>query len=95
MNCTTRVAKIKALISFAATAKLVCPFVFAYAYCWFSDAVAPMYFTCNGDLALYDVYVTLDLKLHTNLDGSELQSLKYECVDSIAHVQMHRITKVA
>ena len=31
MNCTTYVAKIKALISFAVTAKLICAFVFAYA----------------------------------------------------------------
>ena len=28
MNCTTRVAKTKALISFAVTAKLICTFVF-------------------------------------------------------------------
>ena len=35
-----RVAKTKALISFAVTAKLICVFVFAYADCWFShDAV--------------------------------------------------------
>ena len=33
-----RVAKTKALISFAVTAKLICIFVFAYADCWFSDA---------------------------------------------------------
>ena len=31
-----RVAKTKALISFAVTAKLICAFVFAYADCWFS-----------------------------------------------------------
>ena len=29
-NCTIRVAKTKALISFAVTAKLICAFVFAY-----------------------------------------------------------------
>ena len=40
VNCTIRVAKTKALISFAVTAKLICAFVFAYAYCWFSDAAA-------------------------------------------------------
>ena len=33
--CTIRVAKTKALISFAVTAKLICAFVFAYADCWF------------------------------------------------------------
>ena len=35
-----RVAKTKALISFAVTAKLICAFVFAQAFCWFCHAVA-------------------------------------------------------
>ena len=34
--CTIRVAKTKALISFAVTAKLICVFVFAYTKSWFS-----------------------------------------------------------
>ena len=38
--CTIRVAKTKALISFAVTAKLICAFVFAYADCCF--------FPCSG-----------------------------------------------
>ena len=33
-------AKLKVLISFAATAKLICVFVFAYANRWFSHEVA-------------------------------------------------------
>ena len=33
-------AKTKALISFAVTAKLICVFVFAYADCWFSHGAA-------------------------------------------------------
>ena len=41
-NCTIRVAKTKALISFAVTAKLICVFVFAYADCWFSHEAAQM-----------------------------------------------------
>ena len=36
--CTIQVAKTKALISFAVTAKLICVFVFAYANCWFFHA---------------------------------------------------------
>ena len=40
---TIPVAKRKALISFTVTAKLICAFVFTYANCWFSDAVAQMY----------------------------------------------------
>ena len=39
-NCIIRVAKTKALISFAVTAKLICAFVFAYADCWFSHVMA-------------------------------------------------------
>ena len=35
-DCTIRIAKTKALISFAVTAKLICVFVFAYAKNWFS-----------------------------------------------------------
>ena len=35
-----RVAKTKALISCAVTAKLICVFIFAYADCWFSGAAA-------------------------------------------------------
>ena len=36
IDCTIRVAKTKALISFAVTAKLICVFVFAYAKIRFS-----------------------------------------------------------
>ena len=36
MDCTIRVAKTKALISFAVTAKLICVFVFAYVKIRFS-----------------------------------------------------------
>ena len=39
-KCTICVAKTKALISFAVTAKLICVFVFAYADCWFSHEAA-------------------------------------------------------
>ena len=35
-DCTIRIAKTKALISFAVTAKLICVFVFAYAKSRFS-----------------------------------------------------------
>ena len=39
-NCTICVVKTKALISLVVTAKLICAFVFAFADCWFSHAVA-------------------------------------------------------
>ena len=41
-KCTIHIAKTKALISFAVTAKLICVFVFAYADCWFSHAAAQL-----------------------------------------------------
>ena len=43
-----RVAKTKALISFAvtATAKLICAFVFAHADSWFSDEAAQIISSC-------------------------------------------------
>ena len=50
MNCTIRVAKTKALISFAVTAKLICAFVFAYADCLFSHAAAQIYLTFIIDM---------------------------------------------
>ena len=43
-DCTIRVAKTKALISFAVTAKLICVFVFAYAKSRFSHDAA--YLVC-------------------------------------------------
>ena len=39
-DCTIHVEKTNALISFAATAKLICAFVFVYADCWFSRTTA-------------------------------------------------------
>ena len=42
MNYTIRIAKTKALISFAVTAKLICVFVFAYAKSRFSHDAAPI-----------------------------------------------------
>ena len=39
-DCSVRVVKTKALISFAVTAQLIRGFVLAYANCWFSHAVA-------------------------------------------------------
>ena len=43
MDCNIGVAKTKALISFAVTAKLICVFVFAYANYLFSHDAAQMF----------------------------------------------------
>ena len=44
-----RVAKTKALISFAVTAKLICAFVFAYEDCWFSHVAAHLFLWRRND----------------------------------------------
>ena len=58
-NCTIRVAKTKALISFAVTAKLICAFVFAYADCWFSHGVAHMLY----ETIIHSCYITITFTL--------------------------------
>ena len=50
-DCTNRVAKTKALISFAVTAKLICVFVFTYAKSRFSHDAAHFFMNENGGLA--------------------------------------------
>ena len=47
----------KALISFAVTAKLICVFVFAYADCWFSHEAAQLIYV----VAFYDVIESFQL----------------------------------
>ena len=44
------VAKTKALISFAVTAKLICVFVFAYAKRWFSHDAAYLFLIYQGHM---------------------------------------------
>ena len=53
-NCTAHVAKTKALISFAVTAKLICVFVLAYAKSRFSHDEAHMVST--GYIKLWIIY---------------------------------------
>ena len=50
-ECTIYVAKTKALISFAVTAKLICVFVFAYAKRWFSHDAAHLCYLVSSDRA--------------------------------------------
>ena len=64
------VAKTKALISFAVTAKLICVFVFAFAKSWFShDAAHIMFANIYNDLppALVDQYLGWERKLYLYL----------------------------
>ena len=50
MDYTIRVAKTKALISFAVTGKLICVFVFEYTKSRFSHTKAHMGYTVNRKL---------------------------------------------
>ena len=56
-DCTIRVAKTKALISFAVTAKLICVFVFAYTKSRFSHKEAQI-------IVIEKVSEIIDLILH-------------------------------
>ena len=64
MDCTICVAKTKALISFAVTAKLICAFVFAYAKSRFSHIEAQLrdvteeQIRCVFDVELEIIFVT-------------------------------------
>ena len=87
MDCTIRVAKTQALISFAVTAKLICVFVFAYAKNRFSHdaahlqvAVFPVYYAANNS----DLATTKCLIRH----GAQLNKLNsVRCLlDDIIHM---------
>ena len=66
-DCTIRVAKTKALISFAVTAKLICVFVFAYAKSRFSHNEAHLW------------YILLDfLRFVSSFPGFPLLLMKIE-----------------
>ena len=62
--CTIQVAKTKALISFAVTAKLICVFVFAYAERWFFYDAAqilnnrPLFIIANTHISYWSTELT-------------------------------------
>ena len=69
------VAKTKALISFAVTAKLICVFVFAYVKYWFSHDAAQMSFNNENEMK---ISLIMPLKLnwtHLNDEGGKAQLL--------------------
>ena len=61
-----RVAKTKALISFAVTAKLICVFVFAYADCWFSHEAAHFMYNMVSLNCIFLSKASCDSKYGTN-----------------------------
>ena len=64
-DCTICIAQIKALISFAVTAKLVCTFVFVYANCLFSHAAAQ---SCLVDASVITQKTRLQVIFTNNVD---------------------------
>ena len=54
-DCTIRVAKTKALISFAVTAKLICVFVFAYAESRFSHDAAHIFQSSSNTNVIFSL----------------------------------------
>ena len=63
-NCTIRVAKTKALISFAVTAKLICAFVFTYADCLFSHEEAHLVTSQTTSYGTSQIMLTSQLYLN-------------------------------
>ena len=66
-------AKTKALISFAVTAKLICVFVFAYAKSRFSHDAAHLYPNCSSQF-----YLQHDISLHRSPGRTNLILVKKE-----------------
>ena len=60
-DCTIRVEKTKALISFVVTVKLIWVFVFAYADCLFSHAVRGSFYVLDS-WTFYSYFDVVDIK---------------------------------
>ena len=77
--CTIRVAKTKALISFAVTAKLICVFVFAYAKTGFLITRLNCYNVSDVYMLAYSFLVESLLKVlvtNTNIKMSSFRAVK-------------------
>ena len=72
MDCTRYVAKTKALISFAVTAKLICVFVFAYAKSGFSHDAAQII------LCLLEVNATIKFLKFRTPTNFTVKTLKFK-----------------
>ena len=67
------------MISFAVTAKLICNFGFAYAYCWFSHAAAHLVLSCPAALEIvYKVCITI-YKRHSDSEESLPLPFAHDC----------------
>ena len=72
MACTIYVAKTKALIRCAGTAKLICVFVFAYVDCWLSYVAALLCCFCKYHCAQKMYYDSKSVENLIDCDSSML-----------------------
>ena len=80
-DCTIYVAKTKALISFAVTAKVICVFVFAYAKCWFShDAAHIIYPIVGVEATLLSLSINTRTVLGNRRDLGYNLYMQYMCM---------------
>ena len=78
--CTIHVANTNALVSNAVTAKLICAFVFAYAYCWFSDAAA--------HLVSISLYLTVYFAINTAKSSLLTDTLSMDLIIFLSFYKM-------
>ena len=86
MNCIIRIAKTKALISFAVTAKLICVFVFAYAKSRFSHDAAQI----KSRLFMNIVHAVESRHKFALLD--RIIRIIYTCIVLLVYVKFLRIS---
>ena len=80
MDCTIHVAKTKAQISFAVTAKLICVFVFAYAKIRFSHNEAHVYSVISGHISMFMYLVIGNTTLFCLTDYSHDRNSQLEAI---------------
>ena len=83
MDCTIYVAKTKALISFAVTAKLICVFVFAYAKSRFSHDAAHLLAVVKKKIALMLLLMECTRKRVTVVKATYKPNLEKRCCSKL------------
>ena len=90
-HCTIRIAKRKALISFAVTAKLICAFVFGYAKCWFSHDAAHYDIVCGSTKTISQIFAKHTFRIayrktNSTLDERQILTGKEQTLALNVHV---------
>ena len=99
MDCTIRIAKTKALISFAVTAKLICVFVFAYANSRFSHDAAQI--NLNFELGCGNRYNYLKcrvlnlplFRIERSCDSTEAPNIPISTTEPTSSLYQSQITE--